>query len=211
MKYFLLSAIVLAATSAFSADVAPSATEIRPILIGSTAPDASLRDMTGKTVSLKAALGGKPALVIFYRGGWCPYCNAHLKEVRDIQKDLTALGYTTIAVSPDRPEELAKTSAKHELPYSLLSDSKFDAARAFGIAYQLDPDTLTKYARYGVDLRKASGEPHDWLPVPSVFLIGADGTVRFSYSNPDYRVRLKAPVLLAAARAALESAGAPKP
>jgi peroxiredoxin len=212
MNLFLSIAVLLtAAAGASGQTVAPSPTAVKPLLIGAVAPDADLRDMDGKPVMLKAALGGKPGVVIFYRGGWCPYCNAHLHEVKNIEKDLRALGYVTVAISPDRPEELAKTAAKQSLPYALLSDSKLDAARAFGIAFQVDSETLTKYAHYGVDLRKSSGEPHDWLPVPSLFLIGKDGKVKFAYTNPDYRVRLKAKVLLAEARAALDDPDASKP
>jgi peroxiredoxin len=208
----IVAALVFALVSVAAAqEVAPSPSEIRPLLIGAAAPDSPLRTMDGTGTTLKAVLGGKPGVVIFYRGGWCPYCNAHLREIKSVQKKLAALGYATVAISPDRPEELQKTARKHALPYALLSDSRFDAARAFGVAYQLDADTLKKYATYGVDLRKASGEPHDWLPVPSVFLLGRDGTVDFVYANPDYRVRLKASVLIAAASAALEPPASPKP
>jgi peroxiredoxin len=192
-------------------EVAPSPSQVRPLLVGAPAPDAQLRGMDGKPVALRAALAGRPGVVIFYRGGWCPYCNAHLREVKDAQAALAKLGYATVAISPDRPEELTKTAKKHDLPYALLSDSKMDAARAYGIAYQVDAQTLKRMAGHGVDLRLSSGEPHDWLPVPSVFLVGKDGTVKFVYANPDIRVRLKAPVLLAAAKAALEEPAPPKP
>ncbi len=205
MKMYPAVAALLACVSFSSAqNIAPSASQVRPLLIGTVAPDAQLRTMDGKPATLKTVLAGKPGVVIFYRGGWCPYCNAHLQEIKGVQKELNQMGYTTVAISPDRPEELAKTAKKHDLPYTLLSDSKLEAAGAYGIAFQLDPDTLAKYAHYGVDLRKSSGEPHDWLPVPSVFLIGKDGTIKFAYTNPDYKVRLKAPVLLAVAKAALE-------
>ncbi len=50
-----------------------------------------------------------------------------------------------------------------------------------------------------------AGQEIAWLPVPAVFLIGRDGTIKFVYANPDYKIRLKAAVLLAAARAALEN------
>ena len=199
-----LAACLAFAPSAFAEDVAPAPSQVRPLLIGAAAPDAALQTADGRALSLLAALGGKPGVVIFYRGGWCPYCNAHLREIKDIQKDLTRMGYVTIAISPDRPEELSKTARKHDLPYTLLSDSKLEAARAFGIAFQVDEPTLKKYGEYKINLREASGQPHDWLPVPSVFLVGKDGKVKFAYANPDYKTRLKAPVLLAAAKAALE-------
>lgn len=199
----LLAVSFLCAAPSRAQDVARTPSAVRPLLIGAQAPDATLRALDGSAISIKTALGGKPGVVIFYRGGWCPYCSTHLREIKTVEKDLKKLGYRTIAISPDRPEELAATAKKQDLAYTLLSDSKLEAARAYGIAFQVDEGTLKKYGEYGIDLRKSSGEAHDWLPVPTVFLIGKDGTVKFVYSNPDYKVRLKAPVLLAAAKAAL--------
>jgi len=65
---------------------------------------------------------------------------------------------------------------------------------------------VEKYLTFGIDLEKASGQDHHVLPVPSTFLIGADGVIRFQYTNPDYKVRLHPDVLLAAARAYLDDA-----
>ena len=107
-----------------------------------------------------------------------------------------------IAISADRPAELVKSLEKHDLGYSLYSDSKLEAARAFGIVYQLDEATLAGYERYGIDLEAASGQRHHQLPVPSVFLVDAGGLVRWVYSNPDYKVRPDNASLLEAASAA---------
>ncbi|MCR4296439.1 MAG: AhpC/TSA family protein, partial [Elusimicrobia bacterium] len=139
----------------------------------------------------------------------CPYCNTHLRELKDVSKDLDALGYKTVALSPDTPAELRKTLAKHDLPYALLSDSKMDAARAMGLVFRVDDKTIKKYEQYGIDLERSSGEKHHWLPVPGLFLIDPDGKVAFVYANPDYKVRLKGAVLLSAAKAALEPAQKP--
>ena len=201
----LLAAALAVPFTAAAQDLAPSPSQVRPLLVGAAVPDSPLLAMDGKPVTLKAAFAGKPGVVIFYRGGWCPYCNAHLREVKDLQKDLAKLGYAVVAITPDRPEELRKTMTKNALPYALLSDSKSESARAFGVAYQVDAETLKKLDGYGIDLRKASGQETAWLPVPSVFLVGRDGAIKFVYANPDYKVRLKAPVLLAAAKAALEN------
>ena len=91
---------------------------------------------------------------------------------------------------------------KNELGYVLLSDSEMAASRAFGIAYRVDEETLAALKKWGIDLAQASGQTHHLLPVPAVFLIGKQGTIRFSYVNPNYRVRLGPDVLLAAAKAA---------
>ena len=77
------------------------------------------------------------------------------------------------------------------------------AARAFGLAYVVDDETIKMFKRYDIDLEGASGEAHHLLPVPSVFVTATDGTIEFQYANPDYKVRLDPAVLLAAARAAL--------
>jgi hypothetical protein len=75
------------------------------------------------------------------------------------------------------------------------------AFRAFGIAFEVPPELVAKYRGYGIDLEAASGEAHHVLPAPSTFIIGADGTIHFAYTNLDYTVRLHPDVLLAAARA----------
>lgn len=125
-------------------------------------------------------------------------------ELQKIEPQLKQMGYQIISVSPDRPERLRQSIEKHGLSYRLLSDSAMTAARAFGIAFTLDAKTLEQYKGYGVDLEEASGEKHHALPVPSVFILGVDGTIKFEYVNPDYKVRLDPAVLLAAARAALK-------
>ena len=78
------------------------------------------------------------------------------------------------------------------------------AARALGIAFRMDDATLERYKGCGIDLETASGETHHLLPVPSVFIVGKDGLIKFTYVNPDYKVRVAPDVLLAAARAALK-------
>ena len=107
-----------------------------------------------------------------------------------------------MAISADRPDRLLQSLKVKDLGYSLYSDSSLHAARAFGIVYQLDGATWKKYREYGIDLEDASGRSHHQLPVPSVFLVDPGGTIRWSYSNPDHRVRPDNATLLEAARAA---------
>jgi peroxiredoxin len=87
-----------------------------------------------------------------------------------------------------------------ELGYVLYSDQAMEAARAFGIAFQVDDETLERYKRFGIDLEAASNRDHNQLPVPSVFLVTKGGTIRWVYSNDDYTVRPENEKLLEAAR-----------
>lgn len=197
-----LAALFLLSSPLFAADeIAASAAEVHPLLLGSQAPDVALHTQDGKDTTLWKQMDGKPAILVFYRGGWCPYCNTQLSDLRLIIKEVEALGYQVIAISPDRPEELSKTMSKDKLDYTLLSDSKAAALKAFGIAFRVDDATITKYQGYGIDLEKSSGETHHVLPVPSVFIVDRDHILQFSFTHPDYRVRVPGSVILAAAKA----------
>ena len=127
-----------------------------------------------------------------------------LGKLHEIEPDLVELGYRLIAISTDRPEKLRESIQKHDLSYTLLSDSTARAARAFLIAYRVDDAAYERLQGFGIDLEEASGEDHHLLPVPSVFLVGRDGIIRFVYSNPDYTVRIAPEALLEAARVAAE-------
>lgn len=119
-----------------------------------------------------------------------------------VEPKLLELGYQVLAVSPDRPAKLHETHEKFAFGYRLLSDSRMQAASAFGIAFTVDDATLLKYKGYGIDLEEASGESHHVLPVPSVFIAGTDGIIRFVYTNPDYRERLAPDEVIKAAEEA---------
>ncbi|MGE3975905.1 MAG: peroxiredoxin-like family protein [Bdellovibrionales bacterium] len=177
-----------------------SADAVRPVLVGTMSPDIKVRNPSGEEVDLSKVLAGRPSLLIFYRGGWCPYCNLQLSSLQKIEKDIRKLGVQIIAVSPDRPEELIKSVAKHVLNYILISDSDMNAAKAFGIAYRVDDETVEKYKNYKIDLEASSGQNHHGLPVPSLFAIARDGTIAFSYVNPNYKMRPSSDVVFAVAR-----------
>jgi len=105
-----------------------------------------------------------------------------------------------VALSPDRPEALRESRKAKDLGYRLLSDSKMEASRAFGLAWQVSPAEVQRLAGYGIDIEAASGETHHQLPVPAVYLIDTDGRIVFRSFDPDYKVRLGTDELLAAAR-----------
>lgn len=135
---------------------------------------------------------GKKTVLIFYRGGWCPYCNTYLQELAQMEAEVRDMGFQIIALSPDTPDELKKTMDKAETTYNLYSDSSAEAMRRFGVAFRLDDETFTMYRdRFGIDLEASSGQQHHILPVPAVFVIDAAGMITFSHSNPDYKVRLR--------------------
>jgi thiol-disulfide isomerase/thioredoxin len=65
--------------------------------------DFTLPNPSGRAVSLSALLRSGPAVVTFYRGGWCPYCNLQLRAYQQALGEITALGAKLIAISPQLP------------------------------------------------------------------------------------------------------------
>ena len=185
-------------------NIPDKAENICPVLMGQSLPKIVLRTTDNTSFDLNTAITDKATILIFYRGGWCPYCTQHLGQLQSIESDLVQLGYQIIAVSPDRPEILKGHAEKQELAYRLLSDSEMAAAISFGIAYRIDDATVELYkTSYGIDLEADSGQKHHLLPVPSVFVIGRDGIIQFSYVNPNYAIRIDPNVLLKAAQAVM--------
>ncbi len=195
--------VLSAAAMAFQTGVALDPAKAKPLEAGAKAPNADLRTVKGEKTSLRAVLNKKPTVLIFYRGGWCPFCNMHLAELAKVEGDLRGMGYQIVGISPDRPEEIAKTVDQHKLTYKLFSDTSAESLKKFGVAFRLDDSTFDTYKnKYSIDLEKRSGEKHHILPVPSVFIIDAKGKIVFSHSNPDYKVRMKGEEIVAAAKAA---------
>jgi peroxiredoxin len=200
-RWLLLTAM---AVTAFGADTRSpdDPTKVKPLAVGAPAPAFTVLEADGKPFHFVPSKLAKPVLLIFYRGGWCPYCNAHLKDLRLVEPKLVTLGYDVLFLSTDRPAIL-RSSLKEAVSYRLLSDNEVRAARAFGIAYRLDDLTFEKYKGYGLDLEDTQGAKHHELPVPAVIIVDRKGIVRFVHVSPDYKVRLDAASISAAAEAAL--------
>ena len=201
----VLFAAVLASVALHAAPaIAESADTARPLKRGASAPAIKLTAVDGQEVDLGAAFAAKPTILVFYRGSWCPYCNKQLAALGEAQEELQKLGYQVLAVSPDTAEGLKEMAGKNHLKYQLLSDHAMVASTAYGVAFKLSPDVEKTYRQYGVGLTPIPGGDGYWLPVPAVFIIDRQGMIRFAYSNPDYKTRLKVSDLLASAKTALE-------
>jgi peroxiredoxin len=183
-----------------STDIHEEAGQVQPLLPGMKAAGFDVLDAQGNAVHFDPEHMDKPLVLTFFRGGWCPYCNLHLAELRKAEGELKALGFDIWFLSIDQPEVLYASLQQPDIGYSLFSDSKLSATRAYGLAFRVPDETVQRYLEWDIDLEKASGESHHVLPAPSTFIIGSDGIIQFQYTNPDYKVRLHPEVLLAAAR-----------
>ena len=189
----ILSILLLGAT------LAQAQTNSTPLKVGDTIPDVSLRTEENQSVRLRELVSEKPTVLIFYRGGWCPFCNRHLQSLAGIEDDLNKAGAQLLAVSMDTPAKLKATPDRDKLHYRLFSDSDAVAVKAFGIAFKVEDELVKKYKdAYKIDLEAASGNDHHILPYPAVFIVNTNGVIRFVHVNPDYKVRLEPAKILEA-------------
>ncbi|MDX1538260.1 peroxiredoxin-like family protein [Arsukibacterium sp.] len=210
MKLYLITAFVtlfsiklMAATG-----IAQTPEQVTPLLNGLTIPDVTLTAADNTTVALKNIVKKQPSVLVFYRGGWCPYCNAQLAALRTIEPELTKLGYQIIAITPDSVSSVNKSlndTGGQQLNYTLLSDHQFQASRAFGLAYYLDDKTAAIYkGKLGSLITTEAGTEKVVLPVPAVYILNTDGEVVFNYVHINYKTRLESELLLKAAALALQ-------
>jgi len=199
---FVVGSLFASAVVADPVQISTDPFAVQPLLSGSKSPTFVAKDATGKSFAFDAEKRDRPAVLIFYRGGWCPYCNVHLQELRKVEDQLIAAGADLFFLSPDSPAKLTEAieASDEQNNYTLLSDASMEISKAFGIAFKLDDETIDRYKNYGIDLEQSSGYDHHLLPAPAVFIVDTDGLIKFQYVNPDYKVRLSPEVLLAAAK-----------
>lgn len=185
-----------AAVDAQIAGLVANAVLASSLKVGDHAPDFTLPDALGHPVALADALAKGPVALTFYRGEWCPYCNLQLNAYQATLPQITALGATLIAVSPQTPDHSLSMAEKHALSFAVLSDKGNLVAHTFGIVFQYDRASRAYFAGRGLELANFNGDASWELPVPATFIIAPDGTVRFAFVDPDFRHRLEPADLL---------------
>jgi peroxiredoxin len=158
--------------------------------VGDVAPAIQLPDQHGTSFDVASLLAKGPVVVVFYRGGWCPFCNLELKAYQHTLSRLHAAGASLIAISPELPEHVTDTATKNELSFPVLSDVGQSVAKAFGIHYAFTDELRTAYDGFKLDIPGRNGSPDDWsLPLSATYVIGADGRIIFADTRTDYRER----------------------
>jgi peroxiredoxin len=162
---------------------------------GTAMPDLALPDADGERV--RVADG--PAVVVFYRGAWCPYCNLALRTYQqEVLPELENLGAKLIAVSPQLPDDSLSTK---DLEFAVLSDVDNELGRALGITFRLDPATKPAFDTLIGDVEKINGAEEWELPYPTALVVDGEGVIRFIDVHPDYTTRTDPADILAAVKA----------
>lgn len=191
--------------------IAASADQTTPLKSGEQAPAFVVLDADGNEFSFDPDALDRPVVLITFRGGWCPFCNMHLSELRTVVPEIAAMGVDVLFLSGDRPEMLYASLAQDtqediaDLDYKIYSDADAQAAIALGIAFKATERTINRRLDKGQDIEDSSMLQHGVLPVPAVYAIDTSGMIRFDFVEPDYKVRLPSDELLAIARELAEN------
>ncbi|MHC3425147.1 peroxiredoxin-like family protein [Streptomyces sp. DT18] len=166
---------------------------------GTPLPDADLLDGHGEPTTLAAARGGAPAVLVFYRGAWCPYCNLTLRTYEErVRPALDARGVRLLAVSPQRPDGSLTTAETNALTFTVLSDPGNKLAAALGILTESAPAASEAQRALGIDVAAANADGTGAIPMPTTVVLDAEGVVRWIDVHPDYTTRTEPEALVEA-------------
>jgi peroxiredoxin len=167
---------------------------------GDLARGFTLPDVQGRDVSLGSLLEAGPAVVTFYRGGWCPYCNIQLRAYQAVLPDMTTLGARLVAISPQLPDGSLSTAEANQLTFDVLSDVGNTVARNYGLVWSLPEELRAALRSNNKALPGINGDDRWELPVPATYVIARDGRVALAAMDVDYRNRPEPGAILAALR-----------
>ena len=166
------------------ARVTPAVAVGRPVL------DFVAADDSDRPFAL-ASLRGRPFLLKFFRGHWCPYCVAELRRWEELRPELDAHGVEIVTVCADTAEQIRKGRTKHGLHAVMLADPDLAITDRYNLR---NPRNFA--------LKSGVIVP---LPIPTTILVDASGTVRWIDQATDY-MRRSAPERVLAAIRSLEPA-----
>jgi peroxiredoxin len=194
-----LPAEVVAVFESDQADLAAGGVPAGAVSVGDQLAAFALADATGQTRTLEELTARGPAVIVFYRGGWCPYCNVTLRTYqRDLLPHLSSYSARLVAISPETPDASLNTQEKAELAYTVLSDTGAELASSLGLTFEPSQGGLAAQRKLGVDIRTTRADGGTALPMPTVLIVDRNRTVQFVDIHPDYTGRTEVDDILAA-------------
>lgn len=156
---------------------------------GDVLPDFALPDATGRTVTSGELLDGRPLVLAYFRGGWCPYCDAALRALEAARPRIEAAGARLVGISPETPEDLARTASQRGLGFLLLSDADAAYARLCGVGYEEAQAVKGIYRRLDIDFRDRDTDAPWLLPLPVTYIVDSEGVIAWVFVDPDWSYR----------------------
>jgi peroxiredoxin len=167
--------------------------------VGDQLVDATLLTSAGDEVSLATVVGEAPAVLVFYRGAWCPYCNLTLRTYQEqLLPTLRDRGVGLVAISPQTPEGSELATSTGSLDFPVLSDPGNVLSRALGIVTEPTPEARAAHTQLGFDVADSNADATGDVPFPTVLVVDGDGRVVFADVHVDYTTRTEVDEVVAA-------------
>lgn len=179
-----------------SSDTLGTMSEGLGVAAGGSAPDATLVSVEGEEITLSELWAEQNLLLIFYRGGWCPFCNAQTRDMTLKYSQFQDRSVLPVMISVDKPDGAAIMTAAYEVPFPIMSDSDLDAHQAYNVVLEISDTQYQNMLSRGTDLEAYSGQTHHRIAVPSSFLIAQGGQLVWSHVDTDHRTRPSSDQLL---------------
>jgi peroxiredoxin len=171
------------------AELFESGIENQILQVGATAPEFTLRDITGQLVRSDDLLAMGPLIVKFFRGRWCPYCVTELETWRDLYDQIREQGALMVAIAPQTVRQSDFMAGQYSLPFPMLTDPYCQVADDFGLVYTVPLYLREYYLSVMLNVPYINGEDSWALPLPATYVIGPDRRVLFAEAHADFRVR----------------------
>jgi peroxiredoxin len=169
---------------------------------GDQLPGATLLTTEGDRVALADVLAGKPAVLVFYRGSWCPYCNLTLKAYQqDLLPVLREQGVQLVAISPQTPTASEQIVSNGELGFPVLSDPANVLSGALGIVTEPSREARGAHTALGFDVADSNADSTGDIPFPTVLVVDEVGEVVFADVHVDYTTRTEVDTIVEQVRA----------
>lgn len=163
--------------------------QTKPLRVGERWKDGKLMNHLGRPVVFSKLLAGKPAIISFYRGAWCPYCNLELRHYDDLISQRPNDEIRMFAISPEKPDETMKSVDIEKLHYQVLSDIDNKYAAKVGLVYKLSTFLKIMFKAKGANLKQSQGNKNAELPIPATYVIDRNGIISNAWLDPNFTKR----------------------
>ena len=151
----------------------------------------SLENAVGNEVSLYDTLLAGPVVLVWYRGGWCPYCNLQLKQIQERLADINAAGGQVLAISPELPDKTLTLRERHNLEFNVLSDINNKVADTYKLAYSVADHVVDHYDLSYTTNEYNGEDAQQRLPLAVTYVIDRTGLVEYAFLDADFANRAK--------------------
>ncbi len=139
------------------------------LTVGDTIPEFKLTDQNGEPFDIKSVKGKSNLVIYFYPKNFTPGCTKEACSFRDSYEDFKELGAEVIGISSDSKKSHNQFAKKHQLPFTLLSDSKGVVKRKFGVKNNL----------FGL------------IPGRETFVVNKEGIIIFTFNSMNAERHIK--------------------